>query len=81
MSMGGSRNKMEQKPRHYNRHFEGILLGEPIDFVNGKLKDAPEGSSVLVTAFNCSELYVKEAGKVRTSTEKEYQNYFKKETK
>jgi hypothetical protein len=59
------------------RHIiEGVLVEPPIDLVNSKLVN--DGDTLLICAWNGTELYIRENGINRTSTMVEWKNYWKK---
>lgn len=64
--------------RNVKRHFDGIMIQCSMSYATKQLKEQEIGSTLLVTALNGQELFVKDKNGVRVSTEEEWKNYWTK---
>ena len=63
--------------RNLKINIMGFALCDQIERAKRMLKNLKEGTC-LITCINGAELYIKEKGKVRLSTQKEWNDYFDK---
>lgn len=64
--------------RNLKHTLNGMATSVPLELAKSKLSAHEDGSTILISAMNGRELFVKKGGSVHVSTDAEWRKYWKK---